>query len=358
MAEEDDSQKTEEPTAKKLEDAQKKGEMATSQEIKTLVMLTAATAVIAAWGNYIVGSIRDILRGYMSRIHLVSADETGMMGILVNVIQQIAIIMSLPLSAFVVAALVANRMQNPSVLAWDKVTPAIKNLSLIKGAKKLFSSKMFVDFFKISGKLIAVAGTIFLIAYPERGRLDTVMTLPPIEIILLIKMLAIKLLIGVLIILVVIAAADYSYQQYSFHKRMKMSKQEVKDERKNADGDPQIKSKLRQIRLERHAQRMMANMPRADVVITNPTHYAVAIEYKHESMDVPILLAKGVDEVAARIREAAAEYDIPIVENPPLARALHASVDIDEEIPPDHYKAVAAVISYILKMRRAGVKIP
>jgi len=203
---------------------------------------------------------------------------------------------------------------------------------------------------------VAVSGTIFLIAYPERGRLDTVMTLPPIEIILLIKMLAIKLLIGVLIILIIIAAVDYSYQQYSFHKRMKMSLQEVKDERKNSDGDPKIKAKLRQIRMDRHAQRMMANMPRADVVITNPTHYAVAIEYKHESMEVPVLLAKGVDEVAARIREAAAEYDIPIIENPPLARALHASVEIDEEIPPDHYKAVAEVISYILKMRRAGIK--
>lgn len=353
---EDDSQKTEEPTAKKLQDARQKGEMATSQEVKTLVMLLTVTGVIAAWGNFIVGNIRNTLSGYMGRIHEISSDESGIMNHLISLIQEVAWIMSVPLGAFIMAALVANRMQNPPVMAWEKIKPDIKNLSLLKGAKKIFSKRIFVEFGKITGKLIAVSGTIFLIVYPERSRLDTIMLLPPIEMILLVKMMAIKLLIGVLIVLIIIAAFDYSWQKYQFHKRMKMTKQEVKDERKQSDGDPKVKARLRQIRLERHTQRMMANVPRADVVITNPTHYAVAIEYKHQAMDVPVLLAKGVDTVALRIRELAEEHEIPIIENPPLARALHASVEIDEEIPPDHYQAVAEVISYILKLKRAGLK--
>lgn len=356
MAEEDDSQKTEEPTAKKLQDAQKKGEMATSQEVKTLIMLLAVTAVIAGLGDYIVGGIRNVLRGYLSRVFDITSDESGILGQLVTLAWQVSWILAIPLGVFIVAAVIANRMQNPSVIAWDKVKPDIKNLSLIKGAKKIFSKRFFVEFGKITGKLTAVAGTIFLIAYPERSRLDTIMLLPPVEMILLVKLMAVKLLIGVLIILIIIAALDYSFQKYQFHKRMKMTKQEVKDERKQSDGDPQVKARLRQIRFERHAQRMMASVPNADVIITNPTHYAVAIEYKHAKMDVPVLLAKGIDDVAMRIRSVAEEHEIPIIENPPLARALHASVDIDEEIPPDHYKAVAEVISYILKLKRAGIK--
>ncbi len=353
---EDESQKTEEPTQKKLQEAQDKGEMASSQEVKTLIMLLAVTGVIAAFGNFVAGGIRDVLRGYIARVHDISSDQSGITTQIVTVVQQVAWIMTVPLGVFIIAAIAANRMQNPSVLAWDKVKPDIKNLSLIKGAKKIFSMRFFVEFGKITGKLIAVGGAVFLIVYPERSRLDTIMLLPPIEMILLVKMMAIKLLIGVLIVLIIIAAIDYSYQKYQFIKKMKMTKQEVKDERKQSDGDPKVKARLRQIRFERHAQRMMANVPNADVVITNPTHYAVAIEYKHEKMDVPVLLAKGVDDVAMRIREAATEHDIPIIENPPLARALHASVDIDEEIPPDHYKAVAEVISYIMKLRRAGLK--
>ncbi len=356
MADEDESQKTEEPTPKKLQEAKNKGEMITSQEVKTLIMLLSVTAVIAALGNFIAGGIRDVLRGYMSRVYDISSDQSGITTQVVSLVQQVSWIMMVPLGIFIFAAIVANRMQNSSVLAWDKVKPNIKNLSLIKGAKKIFSKRIFVEFGKISGKLIAVSGTVFLIVYPERSRLDTVMLLPPVEMILLIKMMAIKLLIGVLIVLILIAALDYSYQKYQFHKRMKMTKQEVKDERKQSDGDPKVKARLRQIRFERHAQRMMANVPNADVIITNPTHYAVAIEYKHEKMDVPVLLAKGVDEVAMRIRGVAEENDIPIIENPPLARALHASVEIDEEIPADHYKAVAEVISYILKLKRAGLK--
>jgi len=356
MAEEDDSQKTEEPTPKKLRDAEEKGEVASSQEFKTLIMMIAALAVVWGFAGTIVNGLVPRLQSFMSRSHEISSDQSGLLEALRGLIFEIFLVMMLPFSIFIVAAVLSNRSQHKFSFTAEKLKPDLKNLSLVKGAKKMFGTRIPVEFGKMVGKLGAVGGVILLIAYPERARLDTIMLLAPMDILALIHMMAVKLMIGVIIIMIIIAAADFSYQKYQHIKKLKMTKQEVKDENKQSDGDPKVKARLRQIRFDRHAQRMMAAVPRADVVITNPTHYAVALEYKHESMDVPVLLAKGVDEVALRIRERAEEYNIPILENPPLTRALYASVEIDQEIPPDHYKAVAEVISYILKLRRAGLK--
>jgi len=356
MADEDESQKTEEPTPKKLRDAEEKGEVASSQEFKTLIMMIAVTALISAYGGWIANNIVPRLRNYITRVHEVASDESDILAALSGVVVEVFLVMLLPFGILIVAAIISNRSQHKFTFTAEKLKPDLKKLSLVKGAKRIFGKRIFVEFGKIVGKLVAVGGVIFLIVFPERARLDTIMLLAPIDILALIHMMAIKLLIGVIIIMLIIAAADFSFQKYQHIKKLKMTKQEVKDENKQSDGDPKVKARLRQIRFERHNQRMMAAVPKADVVITNPTHYAVALEYKHESMDVPVLLAKGVDEVALRIRERAEEYDIPILENPPLARALYASVEIDEEIPPDHYKAVAEVISYIMKLRRSGLK--
>ncbi|MEE9545437.1 MAG: EscU/YscU/HrcU family type III secretion system export apparatus switch protein, partial [Rhodospirillales bacterium] len=141
------------------------------------------------------------------------------------------------------------------------------------------------------------------------------------------------------------------YQKYKFTKDMKMTKQEVKDEHKAAEGDPQIKARIRRLRIERFQQRMMAAVPEADVVITNPTHYAVALEYKMEEMQAPKLVAKGMDSLALRIRAVAEEHEVPVIENPPLARVLHAAVEVGEEIPSEHYQAVAEIIGYVMRMR-------
>ena len=152
-------------------------------------------------------------------------------------------------------------------------------------------------------------------------------------------------------VMTAISALDYAYQKAKSIKQMKMSKQEIKDENKQSEGDPHVKARIRQIRSERAQKRMMASVPDADVIVTNPTHYAVALKYKMEEMQAPVLVAKGVDELASRIRNCGKENDIPIVENPPLARALFASVEIDEEVPAEHYMAVAEVIGYVMRMR-------
>lgn len=355
MADEDDTQKTEEPTPKKLEEARKKGEVTQSQELKTWFMLAAGAAVLAGAGGIIGRGIRDPLSSYMGRVHEIELERDGALNTVLTLFQDIVIILMIPFSVFIIAALVGNRIQHSGVLTFEKLKPDIAKLNPINGLKKFGSSKIPVDFAKTVGKLVALAVIVFLIVYPERSRLDTIMLLPPIEILALIHLMAVKLIVGVLILLTIIAAADYSYQKYQHLKKLRMTKQEVKDERKQTDGDPKVKSRLRSIRMERHMQRMMAAVPRADVVITNPTHYAVALEYKHGQMDVPVLIAKGVDDVAARIRELATEHGVPLVENPPLARALYASVELDQEVTPDHYKAVAEVISYVMKLRQSGL---
>ncbi len=355
MADEDDAQKTEEPTPKKLEEARKKGEVAQSQELKTWFMLAAGTAVLAGAGPMIAIRIRDPLNGYLGRMHEIELERSGALNVLTTLMYDVFLVLLIPFSVFIVAALVGNRIQHSGVFTLEKLKPDLSKLSPLKGMKKFTSSRMPVDFAKTIGKLAALGIIVFIIVYPERSRLDTIMMLPPIEIVTLIHLMSVKLMLGVLILLTIIAASDFSYQKYQHQKKLRMTKQEVKDERKQTDGDPKIKQRLRSIRMERHMQRMMASVPRADVVITNPTHYAIALEYKHGQMEVPVLIAKGVDDVAMRIREVAEEHGVPFVENPPLARALYASVELDQEVPPDHYKAVAEVISYVMKLRKSGL---
>jgi len=168
--------------------------------------------------------------------------------------------------------------------------------------------------------------------------------------------LSVKLMIAVLAVMSAIAGLDWLYQRFDFTKQQRMTRQEIKDEFKQTEGDPMVKARLRQIRMERARQRMMAAVPEADVVITNPTHYAVAMKYEVDSMGAPKVVAKGVDHLALRIRELAKEHDVPVMENPPLARALCAAVEIDQEVPPEHYKAVAEIIAYVFRLQ--GRRLP
>ena len=191
-----------------------------------------------------------------------------------------------------------------------------------------------------------------MVLLPKFDEIAMVATLAMPQLLALLQSLAARMLIAVLSVMSVITVLDVLYQRWEYMKGQRMSRHEIKEEMKQSEGDPQIKSKLRQIRMERARQRMISKVPDADVVITNPTHYAVALAYDPETMAAPRVLAKGVDGTAQRIREVAEENDIPLVENPPLARALFASADLDEEIPTEHYRAVAEVISYVMGLRR------
>jgi flagellar biosynthetic protein FlhB len=355
MAEEDDAQKTEEPTPKKLQDALDKGDVPVSQELKTWFIFLAATILIFSASSYIASSLATDLGAFLGQVHNYSSDDSSIEQPIMQLLWRVFLMLMIPFGGFIVAGLIGNISQHKFIFTFEKMKPKLSKISPLSGFKRIFGTRLLVEFGKITAKLLAVSFALFLIFWPERDRLDTLMYVSVPELLSFAQFMALRIFVGVLIVLTIIAALDYSYQKYEHIKKLRMTKQEVKDEQKQVDGDPHVKARLRQIRNERARQRMMASVPDADVVITNPTHYAVALEYKHGSMDVPRLLAKGVDDVALRIREVAEENGVPIVENPPLARALHAGVEIEEEVPPEHYQAVAQVIGYIMKLEKAGI---
>ena len=211
--------------------------------------------------------------------------------------------------------------------------------------------KKVVESLKGIIKIAVISFVAILVVKPWLSKVNLLPTMDSMAILSFIHKIVVLLIFTVVIAVFVIAVADYVYQRYTHLKKLRMTKQEVKDEYKQMEGDPIVKSRIRQVRMERARHRMMENVPKADVVIVNPTHYAVALEYKMEQMDAPVVLAKGIDHLALRIREVAEENEIPIVENPPLARALFASVEIDQAIPQEHFKAVAEVIGYVMQLK-------
>ena len=347
----DDAQKTEDPTPKKLEEARKKGQVAISREINNWVMLFVGTVVIAAMAPYIFSNLNDILKAYFERSYAFPSAPGGMETLLGDGFTEILKVLALPLGFLMLAAFLAPFVQVGPLFAPEAIKPDIGKISPIKGFERLFSMRSLMEFAKgiLKISIIGVVGVIII--YPYFDKFEHLIDLPiPI---MLDELLALftKLMIGVLVVLMVVAVVDLVYQRYEHTKKMKMTKQEVKDEYKQTEGDPHVKARLRQLRTERARQRMMQAVPSADVVITNPTHYSIALKYDPETMEAPLCVAKGIDEVALRIREVAKEHDIILYENKPLARTLYDTVDIDETIPTEQYQAVAEVISFVFKQK-------
>ncbi|NMM46296.1 flagellar biosynthesis protein FlhB [Rhodospirillaceae bacterium KN72] len=347
----DDSQKTEEPTAKRLREARDKGQVAVSREVNTWILLFGTGIMIALVFPTTMEELSRIFRAFLERPDQLLTDYGGLGQVMSSLIYEVAIIMLFPMTVFVVLAIVGAASQTGFNVATKPLQPELNKISPMKGLQRIFSMKQMVEFLKGMLKIVVVGAIGVALLMPEMGRLDILPTLEVSEILHEIETLMIRVFIGILTILFIIAGADVIFQRMQHIKQLRMTKQEVKEEFKNTEGDPQIKGRLRQIRMQRARERMMQAVPNADVVITNPTHFAVALTYKPETMEAPVLVAKGQDNIAFRIREVAEEHEITIVENPPLARALYATVDIDQEVPPEHYEAVAKVISYVFNLK-------
>lgn len=347
----DDSQKTEEPTARKLEEARKKGQVVFSREVTNWATLFAATLLVLAAGPGIMRGIQDKLKIYLSQAHQFSADGEGLKTTLTDLFISIGGDLALPLLILSAVAVLAGLAQTGPLLTFEPIKPDLSKLSPIKGAQRLFSQRSVVEFLKGIGKLVIVSTAMTFALWPYLGGVEHFVGLDFGQSMFDLQTLFLKMMIAALIILFLIAVADYAFQRFDFMKKMRMSKQEIRDEFKQTEGDPQVKGRLRQLREQKARQRMMQAVPEADVVITNPTHYAVALKYDTKAMDAPIMVAKGVDNVAQRIKDVAKENNVPIVENAPLARALFDSMEIEQMIPQEQYKAVAEVISYVFKLK-------
>jgi flagellar biosynthetic protein FlhB len=347
----DDSDKTQDPTQKRLDDAHDRGDVAKSQEVNTWFMIAGATLVLSSFSGSIGGGLKMPLRNLIANSWMFHVDGPALLLLAQRLEYVLIAALGVPLLLLAISAIAGNMIQHRLVWSGESLKPSFSKVSPAAGAKRIFGKQAAANFAKGLFKLIALGAVMAAILWPERYRLESMVTFEPSMVMGVITNLTLKLLGAVVAMLAVVAIADYFFQYRQWYERQKMSLQEMKQEFKQAEGDPHIKGKIRQLRQQRMKKRMMAAVPKASVIITNPTHYAVALSYER-GMSAPVCVAKGVDTLAFKIREIAEAHDIPIVENVALARALHATVEIDDEIPVEHYHAVAEIIGYVMGLKR------
>lgn len=347
----DESEKTEEPTPKKLEDSRKKGQVALSREINHWMMLFAATLMVAALSPFIMGGLAEYMLAFIERPHTFSLDNPGLEKILEESFWSTMGAIGLPFLFLLIAAFLGPFAQVGPLFAPEVLQPKLSKISIVKGFKRIFSPKALVEFVKGIVKLVVVAVVAALLTLPFYEGIASMIDMPAHEVLETMKFLIIRVLIGVLVIMLIVAVFDYAYQRMDHYKKMRMTKKEVKDEYKTTEGDPHVKARLRQLRQEKARGNIIQAVPEADVVITNPTHYAVALKYDPDESPAPICVAKGLNEVALRIREIANDHEVVIQENPPLARALYDAMEVDDTLPMEHFEAVAKIISYVFQVK-------
>jgi flagellar biosynthetic protein FlhB len=314
-------------------------------------MIAGGTLLIMVFAAPAATSLEATLQGLLAKSYLVSTDGPALVALMKTLAMEVLGAFGIPLLLLCIAALVGNVVQHRLVFSTEPIKPQLSRISPAAGLARLFSRQALANFAKGLVKLGVVGAVMASLLWPQRHLLGALVATDPAVILPFTRTLAMKMLGTVVAILAIVATADYLFQYRQWFERHKMSLREMKEEFRQTEGDPAVKGKLRQLRQTRMRKRIMAAVPKASVVITNPTHFAIALRYER-GMNAPVCVAKGVDLIARKIRQVAEEHDIPVVENPPLARALHGTVEIDQEIPQEHYRAVAEIIGYIMRLRR------
>jgi flagellar biosynthetic protein FlhB len=347
----DDAEKTEEPTPKKIEDARKEGNVPKSQDASGVVTLFVAILAMLMLFPFMAKHMILLFQYYFSLIGT-PLDKLFLIDIAIVTIREFLLI-TMPLAvAVAIAGVIAALAQFGFLYSTKAITPDLKKIDPIKGMKNLFSLKKLLEGVKITFKSFTTLGVGFIFFFYFITELPTVTLFGLHDQMEWLKDKMMIIAFVMLFIIFVFAIIDVIIVRKQYFDGLKMSKQEIKDEMKNMEGDPLVKSKIRQIQMQTARKRMMAEVPNADVVITNPTHYAVAIKYDEEKAHAPIVLAKGVDNIALQIKKIARENSVHIVQNPPLARSLYKEVDIDQAIPEALFGAVAEVLAYVYKMNK------
>jgi flagellar biosynthesis protein FlhB len=351
MADESDAEKTEDPTQKRLDDALERGDVVKSQELNTWFVIAGGTLIMSSFSGSIGGGILMPMRNLIANSWMIRTDGPGLLALTQSLGYAVVAAIGLPILMLMLAAVAGNMLQHRLVWSGEQLKPKFSKISPGAGFKRIFGKQAAVNFAKGLFKLIALGAVMTMILWPERTRLESLVQLDPAALLGVSNAMTVHLMGAVVAMLAVVAIGDYLFQYRQWFERQKMSLQEMKEEFKQSEGDPHVKGKIKQLRTARMRKRMMAAVPKASVIITNPTHYSVALSYER-GMSAPVCVAKGVDNIAFKIREIAKAHDIPIVENVALARALHATVEIDQEIPVEHYHAVAEIIGYVMGLKR------
>jgi flagellar biosynthetic protein FlhB len=351
----DPESKTEEATPRKLEEARKKGDVAKSPDVAAAMSLAGATAVLLIGGGYFSRQMAEDMLPFLAEPHAMIGGLQAGAGVEIGMraVWAVTPFLAALMLAVIVGGVGGNLAQSGFLFTAEKIKPKWSAVSPLSGFKRIFGPDGIVQFIKTFLKLVAIGAVCWWVLKPHTRELENLAAMSPAMILPFARDLAASLMISALIFLAFTAGADFIWQKFRFAKRMRMTKEETKEDYKQTEGDPHVKGKLRQIRMQRSRQRMMQAVPSATVVITNPTHYSVALRYEPDQGDAaPICVAKGVDAVAFRIREMAKENGVPVVENVPLARALYATVEVDEVIPREHFEAAAKVIGFVMQGRK------
>lgn len=352
MADEGAEDKTEEATSKKLSDARQKGNVPQTMEARAFSGMVVTLLILGFFSPMIIADVGRVILPLIERPHEFTLTGDSLHQMLIEMGLDLMLIMAWPM-AVVIFVTVAVSLYQTDGFMWvlSKAKPDLTKLSPLAGLKRMFGPEKAMELPKTLVKMGIITVIVAFMIVPRFNEYLNLskFTLPDILDYIHTSVILITAL--VLVIVFLMAIADFAYQKWRFMEKMKMTRQEVRDEHRQAEGDPKVKAKIASLRVQRSRQRMMQSVPQADVIVTNPTHYAVALKYDMDTMSAPVLVAKGVDHLAKKIRELADENDIPIVENPPLARALYATVELDQEVPPDHYKAVAEIIGYVMRLK-------
>lgn len=354
MAEDgDQDSKTEEPTSKRMQDARNKGQVTSSKEVGTALLLMAATGTFYFQGEKLWISMQTTMRIFFSGFINDRIQPQGVVVLLRDVLTAMVLDLAPLFIAFMVVGVLGSVIQHGFLITFDPLVPKFSKINPIQGFSRLFSFRSLVELVKSILKITVISIAVY---YALKGAAQDILKLADTNLHQVVTLLGeqmFHLFVLVTIAFIALAVIDFAYQQFDYMKGLRMTKQEVKDEQKQMEGDPLIKGRIRQIQREMAQRRMMAEVPKADVVITNPTHYAAALLYKQGDMMAPKLVAKGRGLVAQRIRDIARKNKVTLVENPPLARSLYSDVPLDAVIPPQLFKAVAQVLAYVYSLKRA-----
>ena len=347
----DEEEKTEEATPKKIEDARKKGNVPKSQDTSSIVTLFVALSLFILLFGFMAKEILLTSKAFFMYIGN-EIDSLFTINIALISFKETFLIIMPMLIGVAIAGILSNIIQFGFLWTTEPLIPKLEKIDPIKGLKNLFSLKKIVDGIKITFKSFVTLLVGFLLFISFIKELPTVTMFNLKDQLIWLAQKSIILAFAVLLVLFIFAMIDLIITRRRYAKNLMMSKQEIKDERKNMEGDPLVKAKIRQKQMEMAQKRMMASVPEADVVITNPTHYAVALKYDQEKNPAPIVVAKGVDNIALKIKEIAREHNVHIVENPPLARSLYAEVELEHPIPESLFTAVAEILAYVYKINK------
>ncbi|MCE2716460.1 MAG: flagellar biosynthesis protein FlhB [Pseudomonadota bacterium] len=350
--EQDKEQKTLDPSAKRYEDAYKKGQAPISRDLNNFIFLVACLGVCAWVLPWCLRRVLDFLSGFISMSGELQIDTISKLSFLLkNTFLKLIETLWIPFLSLMLAATAVGLGQSYKAISSKLIEPKMSHISIMQGIKRVFSLQSLVETIKSTIKIIFLGLLFYFIFEDHINKLTIWLWATPLEYLTTLNQLIIKYLAVVLIAYAFVSGFDFWYQHYTFKQNLKMTVQEQKEEFKEQEGDPKVRARIREIQRDRSRTRMLEKVPQATVIVTNPTHFSVALQWAEESMDAPLVVAKGADVLAFKIRDIAKEHKVPIVENAPVARSLYDSVNLDQQIPPEYYKVVAEIIRTAMRIR-------